>query len=195
MSVWRLRAGGPPAEPGTWAVEMQALLAQVRDSTFTLALPLLGAVALVVVSASALPDLTKARLCATALLWPGGLAWLLRGRSPYLAGWLLVVGWSAIVIALAAWAGMSAALWLLAFSGGLAVLLLGMRAGVGVATILTLMLVAAPEAWFYGGAGRRPRRLNSGHLGHGRDHLAGDAPPAASWGNGHGPLTAAASSS
>ena len=89
---------------------MKGLLAQVRDSTFTLALPLLGAVALVAVSASALPDLTKAALCATALLWLGGLAWLLRGRSPYLAGWLLVIGWSVIIIALTAWAGMSAAL-------------------------------------------------------------------------------------
>jgi len=148
MRAWRLRAGSPPAEPGTWAVEMQGLLAQVRDSTFTLALPLLGAVALIAVSASALPDLTKAALCATALLWLGGLAWLLRGRSPYVAGWLLVIGWSAIIIALAAWAGMSAALWLLSFSGGLAVLLLGTRAGLGVATILTLVLVAAPEVWF-----------------------------------------------
>ena len=148
MSVWRLRAGSPPAEPGTWAAEMHTLLAQVRDTTFTLALPLLGAVALVAVSASALPDLTKAALCATALLWLGGLAWLLRGRSPYLAGWLLVIGWSIIIIALAAWAGMSAALWLLSLSGGLAVLLLGTRVGVGVATILTLMLVAAPEVWF-----------------------------------------------
>ena len=156
MSVWRLRAGSPPAEPGTWAAEMRELLAQVRDSTFTLALPLLGAVALVAVSASALPDLTKAALCATALLWLGGLAWLLRGRSPYLAGWLLVIGWSVIIIALTAWAGMSAALWLLSFSGGLAVLLLGTRAGVGVATILTLVLVAAPEVWFPAGlvAGR-----------------------------------------
>ena len=147
MSVWRLRAGSPPAEPGTWAAEMHTLLAQVRDTTFTLALPLLGAVALVAVSASALPDLTKAALCATALLWLGGLAWLLRGRSPYLAGWLLVIGWSVIIIALAAWAGMSAALWLLSLSGGLAMLLLGTRVGVGVATILTLVLVAAPEVW------------------------------------------------
>ena len=148
MSVWRFQPGSPPAEPGTWAAEMRTLLAQVRDSTFTLALPLLGAVALVAVSASALPDLTKAALCATALLWLGGLAWLLRGRSPYVAGWLLVIGWSVIIIALTAWAGMSAALWLLSFSGGLAVLLLGTRAGVGVATILTLMLIAAPEVWF-----------------------------------------------
>ena len=156
MSVWRLRAGGPPAEPGTWAAEMRTLLAQVRDTTFTLALPLLGAVAVVAVSASALPDLTRAALCATALLWLGGLAWLLRGRSPYLAGWLLVIGWSVIIIALAAWAGMSAALWLLSLSGGLAVLLLGTRAGLGVATSLTLLLVAAPDGWFPAGlvAGR-----------------------------------------
>jgi signal transduction histidine kinase/CheY-like chemotaxis protein len=148
MRVWQLQSGGPPAEPGTWAAEMRELLAQVRDSTFTLALPLLGAAALVAVSASGLPDLTKAALCATALLWLGGLAWLLRSRSPGVAGWLLVIGWSVIIIALAAWAGMSAALWLLSFSGGLAVLLLGTRAGVGVAAILTLTLIAAPEAWF-----------------------------------------------
>jgi len=113
MRAWRLRLGSPPAEPGTWAAEMHTLLAQVRDTTFTLALLLLGAVALIAISASALPDLTKAALCATALLWLGGLAWLLRGRSPYLAGWLLVIGWIVIVTALMAWAGLSAALWLL----------------------------------------------------------------------------------
>ena len=49
---WQWRAGSPPAEPGTWAAEMTELLAQVRDSTFTLILPLFGAVlALVIIGA------------------------------------------------------------------------------------------------------------------------------------------------
>ena len=153
---WQLRAGSPPAEPGAWAAEMQELLVQVRDSTFALALPLLGAVALVVVSASALPDPVKLVLCATALLWLGGVAWRLHSRSPVVAGWLLVIGWSAIDITLAAWVGMSDALWLLSLSGGLAVLLLGAPAGVGVAAGLTILLIAAPASWFPAGmaAGR-----------------------------------------
>jgi len=147
---WRLRAGNPPAEPGTWAAEMRELLAGVRDSTFTLILPLIVALALVAISETARLDATRAALCATALLWLGGLAWLLRNRSPQVAGWLLVIGWAAACITLAAWAGMSAALWLLALAGGLATLLLGAPAGVGVALALTLILLVAPEGWFGG---------------------------------------------
>ncbi len=135
---------------------MAALLAQVRDSTFTLALPLLGAAALIVASASALPDPARAALCATALLWLGGLTWLLRNRSPHFAGWLLVIGWSAACIALATWAGASAALWLLALAGGLTVLLLGATAGLGVSASLTFILLVVPESWFPAGLAAGP---------------------------------------
>jgi signal transduction histidine kinase/CheY-like chemotaxis protein len=151
MNMWQLRASRPPAEPGTWAAEMRELLAGVRDSTFTLILPLIVALALVAISETARLDATRAALCATALLWLGGLAWLLRTRSPKVAGWLLVIGWAAACISLAAWAGMSAALWLLALAGGLATLLLGAPAGVAVAALLTLALVAAPAGWFAAG--------------------------------------------
>jgi len=146
--LWLRRFGRPSAAPGSWAAEMRELLVGARDSAFILVLPLIVALALVAISESTRLDATRAALCATGLLWLGGLAWLLRNRSPLFAGWLLALSWAAACIGLAAWAGMSAGLWLLALTGGLATLLLGALSGVAVAALLTLALIAAPEGWF-----------------------------------------------
>ncbi len=144
MRLWRLGSDNLPIEPSAWAAEMHGLLAQVRDSVFTLALALLGATALVVVAMSATLDVARAALCATLLLWLGAVAWLLRSRKPQIAGWLLVVGWSVINLLLAGWAGLSAALWLLALPAGLAVMLFGAPVGLGVSAGLSLLLIFAP---------------------------------------------------
>lgn len=90
-----------------------------------------------------------------ALLAVGLLLLVLHQKSRQLAAWVFVIGWFAINLAMAAWAGMAQALWLISFSAGLALLFIGFEAGVGFVITVTLVMWAAPATWLPVAAGAR----------------------------------------
>ncbi len=90
-----------------------------------------------------------------ALLTVGLLMLVLQQRSPRLTAWVFVSGWFAVNATVAAFLGITQAWWLTMLSGGLALLFIGRKAGLGFAALATFVMLMAPAGWLPFAAGAR----------------------------------------
>jgi signal transduction histidine kinase/DNA-binding response OmpR family regulator len=136
------------AKTPSWSAELDSLVEQLQHETVGLAVAGLFIIGIIALTGK---DLFRGpywggMLCI--LLIALGLVTLAVGRWKYSAAAVtLVAGCLAIDLLTAAWSGMPSAVFLLAVPAGLATLAITRPAGVAVASVSTLYLLAAPPAW------------------------------------------------
>ena len=133
------------ASADTWSVELEDRFAQLRTSTMRFALAGLFVLAVMLLGSVERPfDPAHTFLAAGALLALLALVWLLRRWSYGAAAWLLVGGLVAALAWGTTWSGLAVVVCLFALPVGLAALLIGVPAGLGLAMALSAALFALP---------------------------------------------------
>ena len=140
----------------SWSAELKAMIRQLQSETILLILPVIAGLGLILLGTAAqLANRPWVLVIAGMLLLLATLVWLIRRWSYAAAAWVLVLGCVLADLLAVNRAGFPLALPLLAVPVGLATLAISRKAGLAVASALTLLLWLAPEQWIPGDPGLR----------------------------------------
>jgi signal transduction histidine kinase/CheY-like chemotaxis protein len=140
----------------SWSAELKAMIRQLQSETILLILPVIAGLGLILLGTAAqFANRPWVLVIAGMLLLLATLVWLLRRWSYAAAAWVLVLGCVLANLLAVNRAGFPLALPLFAIPVGLATLAISRKAGLAVASALTLWLWLAPEQWIPGDPGLR----------------------------------------